>query len=199
MPFSFFSFLLCGSNSVGSLLHRLKDKPGHGGAKGRLWRELSEGVFPSLNKAGETGMARRLMRMLEEDFPQLQCHQPVQDDTPLPPLPSPPSELVCASASRLPQNATAAFQSWSSWLPPSANLSEHCLPQGRCFPVWESQVLFGSLSVFLSDCGFSFAGVRRAWAAEALTAQHSRAANWLADSHRVLLFSSFWSRHVCVR
>lgn len=47
------------SNGAGSLLHRLKDKLGHGGAKGRLRTELSEGVFPSLYEARETGLVRQ--------------------------------------------------------------------------------------------------------------------------------------------
>lgn len=188
--FSFFSFFLCASNSVGSLLHRLKDKPGHGRAKGRLWRELSEGVFPPLNVAGETGTARQQMRMLkklEEDFPPATVSLP---------LSSPPSELVCASvhaclpflfpSSHQPattnggwggaKNATAAFWLGCSWLPPSADLllsrlnlfwtSSASRPMNpRCCSVLSS--------FLLSVCAFCFAGVRHWWAAKALRAQRS--------------------------
>lgn len=55
----YFFFPSVKSNGAGSLLHRLKDKLWHGGAKGRLRTELSEGVFPSLDEARETGLVRQ--------------------------------------------------------------------------------------------------------------------------------------------
>lgn len=185
--FFFFSFFLCGSNSVGSLLHRLKDKPGHGRAKGRLWRKLSEGVFPPLNIAGETATAKRLMRMLkrlEEDFPQLQCpsHSPPTQRARLC-IRLTPATLFLPSSHQ--PSTTNGGGGVKLQLPHSDRGAGDCLRQPTfLYPRWtflnivrikanESQVLFSVKFFFLSVCGFRFAGVWHVWAAKALRAQQS--------------------------
>lgn len=202
MPFSFFSFLLCGSNSVGSLLHRLKDKPGHGGAKGRLWRELSEGVFPSLTKAGETGMARRLMRMLkrlEEDFPQLQCHQPVQDDAP------PPTSLPTQRA-RLCVRITPATKC-NCRLPigeqPTASVSQPFRTLSASRPMFPRVRIPGAVRIFVRfplRLWFQFcwcAACVSCWSTDSTAQQSSKLAGRFTQSPAVLIV--LITPHVCVR
>lgn len=83
----------------------------------------------------------RMLKRLEEDFPQLQCHQPAQDEAPPPALPPDAASSsvrphhACHKMQLPPSNRGAADCLHQTTLfSPRPNLSKHRLPQGRCPP-----------------------------------------------------------------